>query len=99
MYNVDEIWIGGNDLATNGKWVWTSKGRRIAPFVQWKNGQPSGSGHCLAIEVASKKWISTDCEQEKEFICEMGKTLILLVKFIQGTFGTISEMLTQPFYR
>ena len=76
VYGVDKIWIGGNDLATNGKWVWTSKGRRIAPFVQWKSGQPNGSGHCLAIEVASKKWINTDCEQEKEFICEMGETLL-----------------------
>ena len=29
-------WIGGNDLATKGRWVWASNGYRIYPYVNWK---------------------------------------------------------------
>ena len=74
------IWIGGNDLATNGKWVWTSRGRRIHPFVQWKQGSPSKSGHCLGIDVASYRWMDTNCERKAEFLCEQG--IFFLCNFV-----------------
>ena len=72
---LDMIWIGGNDLATNGKWVWTSRGRRIHPFVQWRKGSPSKSGNCLSIDVASFRWMDTNCERRAEFICEQGNQI------------------------
>ena len=78
---LDMIWIGGNDLATNGKWVWTSRGRRIHPFVQWKKGSPSKSGHCLGIDVASYRWMDTNCERKAEFLCEQGMFFLSFVHF------------------
>ena len=41
-------WIGGNDLATKGRWVWASNGYRIYPYVNWKAAQsPEADGMAM----------------------------------------------------
>ena len=41
-------WIGGNDLATKGRWVWASNGYRIYPYVNWKAAEsPEADGMAM----------------------------------------------------
>jgi hypothetical protein len=42
-------WIGGNDLATKGRWVWASNGYRIYPYVNWKAAE-SPEADVMAME-------------------------------------------------
>ena len=44
-------WIGGNDLATKGRWVWASNGYRIYPYVNWKAAEsPEAVPDGMAME-------------------------------------------------
>ncbi|KAG8442809.1 hypothetical protein GDO86_011571, partial [Hymenochirus boettgeri] len=68
-----EIWIGINDLATEGTWVDTS-GSRIS-FKHWEKEittQPDGGKqeNCASLStVAIGKWFDKNCKTELPFVC------------------------------
>lgn len=67
------MWIGANDLATQNRWVWSSNGYRIYPYVNWKGGIPKeGAGRCVGIDAVTFEWINTSCEKKAAFFCEKG---------------------------
>ena len=49
-------------------------------WKNWKSGQPDGDGkeNCVAIETISYKWVDVDCDEAYNFICERGKSTLLM---------------------
>ena len=72
------IWIGGNDIETEGTWFWTTSGREIDEF-HWSyghHGQPNnlnGNQDCIAISGDRNHgglWNDLSCDSSYYFICE-----------------------------
>ena len=74
------IWLGiyEND-STNGQFVYVSDDKLIV-WTNWKSGQPDGDGkeNCVALETISYKWVDVDCDEAYNFICERGKSTLLM---------------------
>ena len=68
------FWIGANDLATRNRWVWSSNGYRIYPYVNWMKDRPNGSGRCVGVSVDTQEWVDTVCEEKFAFFCEKSKS-------------------------
>ena len=69
------FYIGGNDLAMSGVWVW-SRGSHIEGFQNWARGYFGvGAGHCMEIRLPTGKWHKTPCSvgQKRAFIGERGR--------------------------
>ena len=50
--NID-FWIGANDIASEGNWVWVNGERASSSVLIWQNGQPDNSGgvqDCVLLE-------------------------------------------------
>jgi hypothetical protein len=56
-----ELWIGYNDMATEGSFVWSSGA--ASTFTSWDTGEPSGGGeNCAAfIPLRPGSWNDFDC--------------------------------------
>ncbi len=70
-----DTWIGMNDTATEGTWVWIDG----TPFVYtgWDDGEPNNGGtsgeDCGVImtrEGRETKWDDRDCPSTRPFVCE-----------------------------
>ena len=68
-------WVGGNDLATKGRWVWASNGYRIYPYVNWKAEatEADSDGRCVGLDAITFQWMVRPCEDQASFFCEKGK--------------------------
>jgi len=76
-YDPAKFWVGGNDLVTEGQWMWAKTHTRIIDtgYQNWDSGQPDnsdGSGeNCMELSKSSHwRWNDETCEHEKYFICE-----------------------------
>ncbi|MEE6465810.1 hypothetical protein FKM82_006709 [Ascaphus truei] len=69
-----EVWIGINDMATEGTWVDMSGGR--ITFKHWETEittQPDGGKreNCASLSaVAIGKWFDKSCKAELPFVCQ-----------------------------
>lgn len=76
-------WIGGDDTATEGKWVFPSganfwngaaNGVAVSPYPKlWRNAQPdnAGSENCVQFLAAdSGAWNDVPCSTSLSYICE-----------------------------
>ena len=67
------IWTGGNDLETEGAWIWAATGE---PFQhnQWITDQPNNQDnkqHCLELSSNGRYlWNDDLCSRQNNFICE-----------------------------
>lgn len=46
------VWIGANDMATEGRWSWVASGADIG-YSNWRRGEPSnyrGEQHCAYLQ-------------------------------------------------
>ncbi|KAK7456587.1 hypothetical protein BaRGS_00039313, partial [Batillaria attramentaria] len=76
--SADAVWIGLNDIAQEGKWVWDSS-QQPAQFTNWGHGQPDNHNFqhepedCAVIWhlSAERKWNDGNCDSVKTpSICE-----------------------------
>jgi hypothetical protein len=69
------VWIGGNDLAKSGHWVW-SRGQPISGFTNWAS---TASGDCMEIILPNTGWHATHCHQpdsaKHAFLAEKRKAI------------------------
>nr|XP_019932676.2 lectin subunit alpha-like [Aedes albopictus] len=73
------VWIGANDLGSEGTFTWTATGRRVG-FTYWKSNQPDNKHgeleeHCVEVLHHPKdnflwQWNDSVCKHEKYFVCE-----------------------------
>lgn len=64
-------WNGGNDLETEGNWVWISHGCPFK-FNNWEKNQPDnykGIEHCVFMSQVFQ-WNDFNCKQLFFYICE-----------------------------
>ena len=73
------VWTGGNDMATEGTWVWAS-GTAVGMCTgmtapcNWEPGQPNGgmSDDCLVLRVDwAGRWGDISCGTSYPFACEL----------------------------
>ena len=88
----DILWIGANDLATQNRWVWSSNGYRIYPYVNWQGGLPTeGAGRCVGIDALTFEWINTSCEKKAAFFCEKGTGISIRLKKVGLIFSDYAD--------
>jgi len=69
MQNGAITWIGGNDIATNQAWVWSSS----APFTytNWFKNRPKNNANQDCVNLREDgTWDNIVCTKENQFICE-----------------------------
>jgi len=68
------IWLGANDLARKGRFVWKATGQRLS-YANWVSGQPSRgiNERCLHMISGDKgKWDDIICDDEFQMtMCEI----------------------------
>ena len=69
------IWLGIH--YTNGQFVYESDNKSIV-WNNWKSTQPNGDGNCVALETINYKWGDVGCNEAYNFICERGKSTLLM---------------------
>eukprot|EP00092_Neocalanus_flemingeri_P103047 GFUD01131827.1.p1 GENE.GFUD01131827.1~~GFUD01131827.1.p1 ORF type:complete len:228 (-),score=41.75 GFUD01131827.1:15-698(-) len=64
-------WIGANDRAVEGVWVWTDGS--AWEFTDWKEGEPNNSGgeDCGHLYYYNGKWADTSCTLVSSFLCKV----------------------------
>uniref|UniRef100_T1PK09 Lectin C-type protein n=1 Tax=Musca domestica TaxID=7370 RepID=T1PK09_MUSDO len=72
------LWLGGNDLGLEGKFVWSSTGKRFE-FSNWSKGQPDNyksNEHCVHYyTITDFEWNDAPCTSKIGFICEENRFL------------------------
>ena len=65
------MWIGGNDIATEGTWVWED-GEIWGGFTAWNDGEPNGgvSEQCIALLDYKNAWYDVSCGRVYNFMCK-----------------------------
>ncbi len=79
--NLNFIWLGGDDIATEGSWLWrddalfwTGTSSGSAPtgvYTNWYPGYPGGNNtDCLEMR-DDGTWDDKQCTQGKRYVCEL----------------------------
>ena len=75
-YELMNIWIGYNDLASRGSYVWSDNTRPA--YTNWFNGQPDEGarrGSCVKASMNQGyrgflSWTDDDCSTQNSFFCK-----------------------------
>ncbi|RMX47972.1 hypothetical protein pdam_00005316 [Pocillopora damicornis] len=68
---IDGVWIGGNDITTEGTFLWPS-GIHVT-YTNWAVSQPDNSyGYqdCVGMIISKGTWDDTSCGRRLPFVCE-----------------------------
>lgn len=69
----ESFWIGGNDLISEGKWMWMTSHTPLH-YTNWAHGEPSnefGGEHCMSLLFYTNyHWNDERCKTVHPFICE-----------------------------
>ena len=63
------FWIGVNDIASEGTFVYDSSGTTIV-YENWNPGEPNDSGGEDCTEIKYGNWNDMPCTTELSFVCE-----------------------------
>ena len=63
------FWIGVNDIANEGTFVYDSSGTTIV-YENWNPGEPNDSGGEDCTEIKYGNWNDMPCTTELSFVCE-----------------------------
>ncbi|XP_076601688.1 macrophage mannose receptor 1b [Chaetodon auriga] len=68
--STDELWIGLNDIRTEGLFDWSD--HAIVSFTSWESGKPATSTEtedCVLIRGENGNWADRSCDEKHGFIC------------------------------
>ncbi|XP_021374576.1 perlucin-like [Mizuhopecten yessoensis] len=75
-YNPPQFWIGGNDIAEEGNWIWLKSKTPIGDqdYSNWINGDVlpvTADENCLMITKGGRwQWEDNNCDDHYFFVCE-----------------------------
>ncbi|CAL4124141.1 unnamed protein product [Meganyctiphanes norvegica] len=75
IYDEKSFWVGGSDIAVEGKWIWTD-GRPFDDSFPWRYGEPNNAfadTHGEDCIYASDAYYDWGCHHEIKYICELAK--------------------------
>ena len=65
------IWIGVNDLAEEGKYIYDKSAVPVTMDIPWVEGQSTRPGRCVDFSLADKpRWLDFNCSEQQLSICE-----------------------------
>ncbi|XP_029309190.1 macrophage mannose receptor 1-like [Cottoperca gobio] len=68
--STDELWIGLNDIRTEGLFDWSD--HSIVTFTSWQFGKPAAAtdaDDCVLISGENGNWVDRWCDEKHGFIC------------------------------
>ncbi|XP_076086006.1 perlucin-like [Mytilus galloprovincialis] len=71
-YGSQFYFLGGSDILTEGKWIWTTSQTNFT-VTNWIPGEPNnaqGNEHCLAMKGAGYQWNDVKCAMIAACICQ-----------------------------
>jgi len=69
LQNGEDTWIGGNDLALNQDWVWTSSA--AFTYTNWFTNRPKDNVNQDCVKLRTDgTWDNVVCTKEFQFVCE-----------------------------
>jgi hypothetical protein len=66
------VWLGGNDLVTEGTWMWDDGSDLV--YDNWNSGEPNDSGSnedCMEMRSGDGLWNDAVCTRVRTFVCEL----------------------------
>jgi hypothetical protein len=70
-----DVWIGANDMVSEGSWVWETGQDFSQTFVNWAPGEPNSDGNedcCLLYgDSRSGWWNDEQCSTRRAYVCEL----------------------------
>ena len=72
-HSPEDMWMGGHDVITEGKWFWSSSGRAISDgFTFWGPGEPNDANNqdCMYFRFSSHHWDDLSCDVKLKFACQ-----------------------------
>ncbi|XP_061167260.1 uncharacterized protein LOC133176112 [Saccostrea echinata] len=64
-------WIGANDIAQEGRFVWTETNRDVTSYSNWHPMEPDDSGGQDCVHICRQGvWGDTPCGEVYSYICE-----------------------------
>ena len=66
-----KFWIGLNDFAKEGTFLWEHSGQDLSNFKKWRWLEPNnvnGEEHCVVQHLGV--WLDISCDQKRYSICE-----------------------------
>jgi hypothetical protein len=72
---VEFVWLGGNDVASEGNWVWDASGESIGPYTNWANNEPNNEGgieHVMLKDFRPNPpaWVDAKDFYERAYVCQ-----------------------------
>ncbi|XP_038066255.1 alpha-N-acetylgalactosamine-specific lectin-like [Patiria miniata] len=71
----DRLWIGFNDLAEEGNYIWAD-GSAVS-YTKWRRSEPNNGGnneHCAHMYPNNGEWNDTECDRAVPYMCKMTTT-------------------------
>ena len=73
-----DVWIGGNDIASEGDMIWSATALAPGPYEGWASLEPDGlpgDADCVAVDYDADEWMDLDCASTYVAICEVAPAL------------------------
>ena len=67
---LEYVWLGSSDVATEGSFVWLSNGDALT-YTRWETGQPNNyrNQDCVVFNF-KLDWNDAPCSNRRNYICQ-----------------------------
>lgn len=68
---VDNFWIGADDLEKRDRWEWIDGSK--FDFKNWDSKEPVNDqrSFCSALSLPKGRWVAKSCYESKPYVCEI----------------------------
>ena len=74
----NEYWIGLSRMDSSSEFMWYDGSSVSSMDTRWSSGHPKDGLNCVSVRGDGIKWYSSNCSEDKHYVCENGLLLLLL---------------------